>query len=58
MKEFSCGAVVPGCDMKFEADSEGAILEQVAQHASQDHGITEVTPELVEQVKAHIHDSE
>jgi predicted small metal-binding protein len=58
MKEFSCGAVVPGCDMKFEADSESAILEQVAVHAGEAHGMSEVPPEVVEQVRANIHDTE
>jgi predicted small metal-binding protein len=56
MKEFSCGAVVPGCDMKFEGDTEGSILEQVAAHAAKDHGMSEVPPEVVEQVRANIHD--
>ncbi len=56
MKEFSCGAVVPGCDMRFEGDTEGAILEQVAAHAAKDHGMTEVPPEVVEQVRANIHE--
>jgi predicted small metal-binding protein len=56
MKEFSCGAVVPGCDMKFEDESENGILEQVAKHAAADHGMTEVPPEVVAQVRANIHE--
>jgi predicted small metal-binding protein len=42
--------------MKFEAESESAILEQVAVHASEAHGMSEVPPEVVEQVRANIHD--
>ena len=57
MKEFSCGAVVPGCDMKFEGETDSAILEQVAVHATRDHGMTEVPAEVVEQVRANIHDA-
>lgn len=54
MKQFSCGAVVPGCTAKFEAEDEGEILQQVAQHAKEDHGMDEVPPEVVDQVKAGI----
>jgi predicted small metal-binding protein len=56
MKEFSCGAVVPGCDAHFSGNSVGEILGQVQVHAADAHGITEVTPELVEQVTAKIED--
>jgi predicted small metal-binding protein len=54
MKEFACGSVVQGCTATFSAESEDQILSQVAEHARVDHGITEVTPELVAQVRAHI----
>lgn len=58
MKQFSCGAVVPGCDAKFEGDTVEEILAQVHEHATHDHGLQEVTPELVEQVQANIHDAD
>lgn len=54
MKQFSCGAVVPGCDAKFSAESEEDLLEQVAQHAQSDHGMDSVPPELVAQVREKI----
>ncbi len=54
MKTFACGAVVPGCTASFTAETEEGILEQVAQHARQDHGLTEVPDELVRQVLANI----
>ncbi len=54
MKKFSCGSVVPGCTATFTADTEGGILEQVAEHACADHGITDVSDELVASVRAHI----
>jgi predicted small metal-binding protein len=56
MKEFSCGAVVPGCDAHFSGDSVDEILGQVGPHAAEAHGITDVTPELIEQVTAKIKD--
>ncbi len=50
MKRFSCGDVVPGCDATFVAETEPAILEQVGEHARQDHDITDVSPELANAV--------
>lgn len=54
MKEFSCGAVVPGCTAQFSAESEESILAQVAEHARVDHGMQSVPPEVVDQVRARI----
>lgn len=54
MKQFACGAVVPGCTAKFEAEDEQGIMQQVQQHAKDDHGMDEVPPEVVDQVKAGI----
>lgn len=54
MKEFACGAVVPGCSAKFSAETEEQILQQVAVHAREDHGMETVPDEVVEQVKAQI----
>ena len=34
MKEFSCGAVVPGCDAHFHGDTIEEILTQVSIHAA------------------------
>ncbi len=56
MKKFSCGEVVPGCTAKFEAGSEAEILQQVAAHASADHGMKDVPTEVVEAVKKKIRD--
>ena len=57
MKQFSCGAVVPGCTASFSAESEQEILSQVAEHARADHGMDDVPPEVVEQVRANITDA-
>jgi predicted small metal-binding protein len=51
MKRFRCGDVVPGCDAEFTG-SEPEILSAVGVHARDAHGITEVSPELVAQVRA------
>ncbi len=54
MKQFSCGAVVPGCTATFSAETEDELLGQVATHAKEDHGMDSVPDEVVEQVKANI----
>jgi len=51
MKSFACGDVVPGCTRSFTAPDEQGILAQVAAHAGADHGLTEVSPELVSAVR-------
>jgi predicted small metal-binding protein len=56
MKQFSCGAVVPGCTATFTADTEDELLGQVAAHARADHGMEEVPAEVVDQVRAKIED--
>lgn len=55
MKTFACGAVVAGCTASFAADTEQEILEHVARHAREDHGMAEIPDELVLQVLANIH---
>ena len=55
MKEFACGAVVPGCVAVFRGADDDAILAQVAAHARDDHGMTEVPAEVVGQVRDNIH---
>jgi predicted small metal-binding protein len=54
VKEFRCGDIVPGCPTKFEGESNDEILEQVAVHARNEHGMDEVPPEVVDQVVARI----
>ncbi len=51
---LACGDVVTGCAAKFEAGSEDELMTKVAEHASAEHGVTEITPELAEQVKGAV----
>ncbi len=51
MKRFRCGDVVPGCTATFEG-TEDRVLGQVATHAAEVHGMTEVPPELVGRVRS------
>lgn len=54
MKEFCCGDVVPGCTARFRGETDEEILEQVARHAHDDHGLEQVPQALVDQVLASI----
>ncbi len=54
MKKFACGDVVPGCDARFVCSDEDEILAEVARHASEVHGLTEIPDELVDQVRSRI----
>ena len=51
---IACNEVVPGCSFTASADTEEELTHKVATHAAQDHGVSEVTPELAAKVKAAI----
>ena len=53
MKTIRCNDVGPDCAFTASAETEEELMQKVAAHASE-HGITEVTPELLEKVKAVI----
>lgn len=57
MKQFACGSLVQGCQAVFDGDREQDILAQVEVHAKESHQLTEVSSELVEQVRANIKDA-
>jgi len=53
-KEIACGDIVPGCAFKANATNEEELLREVAEHAREAHGMTEVGPELLAKVKGAI----
>jgi predicted small metal-binding protein len=55
-KKIACNDLFPGCSFTAEAETEQELLAKVAPHAAHAHGITEITPDVVEQVRAVIHD--
>jgi predicted small metal-binding protein len=55
-KRIACNDVVPGCPFTATAATEEELLKKVMSHASQAHGITELTPELAVKVKSAIKD--
>jgi predicted small metal-binding protein len=51
---IACSDVVPGCGFVANAGTEEELIEKVAAHAAHDHGVAEVTPELMAKVRAAI----
>lgn len=45
---------MPGCAAHFDAEAGDELLAQVAPHAADAHGITEITPDVLEAVKGAI----
>lgn len=54
MKSFACGQVVPNCEAKWVCATEEELFAEIAQHAEKAHGLTNIPPELVEQVRENI----
>lgn len=52
--KLACGDVMPGCAARFENTDREILLQQVATHAAEGHGITELTPEVVTAVEQKI----
>jgi predicted small metal-binding protein len=53
-KCIACSDVVPGCTFTASALTEEELLQKVVAHATHDHGVTDVTPELAAKVKSAI----
>jgi predicted small metal-binding protein len=54
MFKLACGDVMPGCAARFENTDRGALMADVASHAAADHGITDLTPEIVASVETKV----
>lgn len=55
MKTLQCKDAGFDCEGKIQAETEGEILEQAAEHARSVHNV-EVTPEMENQLKTLIKD--
>ena len=53
-KHIACNDLVPGCAFAASAASEQELIEKVSEHAAQQHGVKDVTPELAAKGKAAI----
>jgi predicted small metal-binding protein len=52
--KLSCGDAMPGCSARFEEDSRELILQKVAVHARNDHGVADVTQEMLDAIGANL----
>jgi len=52
--KLACGDVMPGCSARFETNDRDQLLGQVATHAAEAHGITDITPEIFQAVESKI----
>jgi predicted small metal-binding protein len=53
-KHMACGDIVPGCPFTASAPTEAELMQKVAVHAAESHGITQITPDLVAKLKSVI----
>jgi predicted small metal-binding protein len=54
MFKLACGDVMPGCAARFEHTDRDALLAQVAGHAAEAHGITDITPPVLALVERQL----
>jgi predicted small metal-binding protein len=57
-KILNCGDVKPGCDFEIRGNSEEEVLQKAAAHAKTDHGMNSIPPEVLDKVRAAIHDED
>lgn len=58
MKQFECGSLVPGCTWHTEADDAAEVVRRAAEHLRSAHGEDQVRPDMIERIKARMHEAE
>lgn len=58
MKKIACGDLVPGCGYEARANTEAQLLEKVSSHVRSAHPEIELTPRMVEAVKAKVREED
>jgi len=54
MPSIKCKDVGVDCEFEATAETEEELLKKVAEHAAEVHGMKEISPEMMEKVKAAI----
>ncbi len=57
-KVLRCNDLMPGCTWEGRGDTEAEVLMQAAEHAKTAHNLTDISPEIISQVRGAIHDEE
>jgi predicted small metal-binding protein len=55
-KVLRCAELMPGCPWEGRGESETEVLMQAAEHAKSAHNLTDISPELISQVRGAIRD--
>jgi predicted small metal-binding protein len=58
MKQFECGTLVPGCSWHTEAEETAEVVRRAAEHLRSVHGEQVVRPEMIDRIKARVHEAE
>ncbi len=53
---MKCREVGMDCDFEARGETQQEVLTKTAEHAKKDHGLEEISPELMAKVKAAVHD--
>jgi predicted small metal-binding protein len=57
-KVLNCRDVGVDCDFVAQGETAEEVMEKAKQHARKEHGFADIPPELMDKVKAAIHDKE
>jgi predicted small metal-binding protein len=55
-KILHCRDLGPACDFVARGTNEKEVLERAAEHAKNDHGLSEISPQMAERLRAAIRD--
>lgn len=58
MKILRCRDVGFDCDSVMRAETEEEILRQAAEHAKTVHGLSQISEQAIENIRAAIHDEQ
>ncbi len=56
MKSFECGTLVPGCTWHTQAEDTVEIVRRAADHLRNAHGEEVIRPNMVDEIKARVHE--
>jgi len=51
---LKCGDLMPGCTAVIEGKDVMEVMTKAAAHAAKDHMLTNITPDMIQKVKAAI----
>ncbi len=54
MKQYEC--LVPGCNWHTEAEEPAEVVRRAAEHLRAVHGEQTVRPEMIDRIKARLHE--